>query len=41
MREEPSAVTNQIPEPEGEGGAGKTETEALEFTKNFLDERRP
>ena len=39
MREEPSAATNITPVPEVEGGAGKTDTDALESTKNLLDER--
>ena len=37
---EPLAVTRQIPELEEEdAGAGKTETEALESTRKFLEER--
>ena len=42
MREEPSSVTNRNLEleAEAEGGAGKTEKEALELTRNLLDERR-
>ena len=40
VREEQSAVANPTPEPEVEGGAGKTETEAPESTKNLLVERR-
>ena len=40
MREEPSAVTNRTLEPEAEGGAGKTETEEPESSRNLLDERR-
>ena len=35
---EPSAVTRQIPEFEDAAGAGNTETEAPESTRNFLDE---
>ena len=41
MRVEPSAVTNHTPEPEAEGGAGKTKTEEQESTRNLLDERDP
>ena len=40
VREEPSAVTNLTPKPEAEGGEGKTNTEALESTRNLLEERR-
>ena len=36
---EPSAVTRGIPEFEDAAGAGNTEIEALEYTRNFLDER--
>ena len=40
MRVEPSAVTNHTPEPEAEGGAVNTETEAQESTRNLVDEQR-
>ena len=40
VREELSAVTKRTLEPEIEGGARKTETEAPELTKNLLEERR-
>ena len=43
MSEEPSAVTKRTPEPEVEGGAGKTETEAPEERRKKIlevDERR-
>ena len=39
VREELSAVTKLTLEPEVEGGAGKTETEAPESTKNLLEKR--
>ena len=40
VREDPSAVTNLTLELEAEGGEGKTDTEALESTRNLLEERR-
>ena len=36
---EPLAVTRRIPELEEDAGAGKTETEAPESTRKFLEER--
>ena len=36
---EPLVVTRQIPELEEDAGAGKTETDALESTRKFLEEK--
>ena len=36
---EPLAVTRWIPELEEDAGAGKSETDALESTRKFLEER--
>ena len=40
VRKDPSAVSNLTLEQKAEGGDGKTDTKALESTRNLLEERR-